>query len=109
MSRKKADLFPTDDNDEDDNSYIYTRLTGAALDIAFHTSLNAFGTLGQTDYASFQPCFEKSQDRVVVEDVEIGGEVWRLRCIFDGARSHANSSQPALMTRPPQATPATPP
>ncbi|KAL1759393.1 phosphatase 2C-like domain-containing protein [Schizophyllum commune] len=105
MSRKKADLFPTDDNDEDDNSYIYTRLTGAALDIAFHTSLNAFGTFGRTDYASFQPCFEKSQDRVVVEDVEIGGEVWRLRCIFDGHAGHAavdyiqKAITPTLRTR----------
>ncbi|KAI5833631.1 protein serine/threonine phosphatase 2C [Schizophyllum commune Tattone D] len=87
-SKKKADLFHTDD-DEGDNSYIYTRLTGAALDIAFHTSLNAFGTLDRTDYASFQPCFEKSQDRVVVEDVEIGGQIWRLRCIFDGHAGNA--------------------
>ncbi|KAL1662582.1 phosphatase 2C-like domain-containing protein [Schizophyllum commune] len=87
-SKKKADLFHTDD-DEGDNSYIYTRLTGAALDIAFHTSLNAFGSLDRTDYASFQPCFEKSQDRVVVEDVEIGGQIWRLRCIFDGHAGNA--------------------
>ncbi|KAL1735437.1 phosphatase 2C-like domain-containing protein [Schizophyllum commune] len=89
-SKKKADLFHTDDDDDEgDNSYIYTRLTGAALDIAFHTSLNAFGSLDRTDYASFQPCFEKSQDRVVVEDIEIGGQVWRLRCIFDGHAGNA--------------------
>ncbi|KAI5889502.1 protein serine/threonine phosphatase 2C [Schizophyllum commune H4-8] len=86
-SKKKADLFRPDD--DEGSFYTYTALTGAALDIAFHTSLNAFGSLDQTDYASFQPCFEKSQDRVVVEDIEIGGQVWRLRCIFDGHAGHA--------------------
>lgn len=81
-AKKQTDLGRGDYGDE---TWDYTPLTGAALDEAFHCALRAHGTFDGTDFVSFQPSTQKSQDRHVLENIEIGGRVWRLRCIFDGA------------------------
>ncbi|KAL1748795.1 phosphatase 2C-like domain-containing protein [Schizophyllum fasciatum] len=85
-SKQPADLFH---HDEDEPPATYTALKGAALDAAFRGGLNALGAFDRTHFASFQPGRERSQDRVVVENIAIGDDVWRLRCIFDGHAGHA--------------------
>jgi pyruvate dehydrogenase phosphatase len=49
--------------------------------------LAQWGTSGDTDYATLQPCtnpYEASQDRHVIHDWEIDGRIWRFRGLFDG-------------------------
>ncbi|KAJ2922484.1 hypothetical protein H1R20_g14602, partial [Candolleomyces eurysporus] len=53
--------------------------------------LAQWGTAGDTDYATLQPCTnpsEASQDRHAVHDWEIDGRRWRFRGLFDGHGGH---------------------
>ncbi|KAJ7599178.1 protein serine threonine phosphatase 2C [Mycena floridula] len=48
-------------------------------------------TIGDTDCVTFQPCpdpDQRSQDRYIVQDLNLSNGVWKLRCIMDGHAGH---------------------
>ena len=64
----------------------YTHLNEPEITSKFE-ELAQWGTLGDTDYATLQPCtnpYEASQDRHVIHNWEIDGRIWRFRGLFDG-------------------------
>jgi pyruvate dehydrogenase phosphatase len=65
---------------------LYTHLEEPELTSKLN-ELAQWGTIGDTDYVTLQPCTnpeDASQDRFVVQDWDIRGRIWRFRAVFDG-------------------------
>ncbi|KAF6763215.1 hypothetical protein DFP72DRAFT_841339 [Ephemerocybe angulata] len=73
------------EDDYPDLVWEYTHLNEPELTDKFE-ELAMWGTLGDTDYATLQPCpnpTEASQDRHIIQDWDIDGKHWRFRGLFD--------------------------
>ncbi|KAF5326262.1 hypothetical protein D9611_000478 [Ephemerocybe angulata] len=78
------------EDDYPDLVWEYTHLNEPELTDKFE-ELAMWGTLGDTDYATLQPCpnpSEASQDRHIIQDWDIDGKHWRFRGLFDGHGGH---------------------